>query len=184
MTRSMQAVLTILFCLLAAVAALISCVPPATDQPPLQTVDSVDLDRYLGTWYEIARLPHPFQGGCVATRAIYTRRDDGLIGVFNECREDALDGSVRSVEGRARVTDPQTNARLEVSFFWLFWGDYWVIDLDPDYRWAVVGHPSRRYLWVLAREPSLDPVILKGILQRVAAQGYDLDQVIYTEQSS
>lgn len=162
----------------AAISVLSACVPPARDLPPLTTVAHVDLQRYAGAWFEIARFPHRFQKGCVASRAVYTLRDDGLIGVYNECRKGGYDGPVKSVQGRARVVDRETNAKLEVSFFGPFWGDYWIIDLDPEYRWAVVGHPSRRYLWILAREQELSPVVLKGIRGRLEGQGYDLSQLI------
>lgn len=152
---------------------LAGCVPGGEGGAPLQTVTYVDLQRYLGTWYEIASYPHRFQKGCVASRADYTLRDDGILGVTNECRQETLDGSRRSVTGRARVVDPVTNARLKVSFFRPFWGDYWIIDLDPDYRWAVVGHPSRNYLWILSRTPWLDEEIYREVITRLPAQGYD-----------
>jgi apolipoprotein D and lipocalin family protein len=139
----------------------------------LHTVANVDLQRYIGTWYEIASYPHRFQKGCVATRAVYTLRDDGQVAVRNECRQGALDGPLRSVEGRARIVDPASNARLKVTFFWPFWGSYWIIDLDPDYRWAVVGHPSRKYLWILSRTPILDETLFREIVARLPAQGYD-----------
>jgi len=162
----------------AALTALFGCAPSTTDRPPLETVAYVDLQRYVGTWHEIARFPHRFQKGCVATRAIYTLRDDGQIGVYNECRKGTVGGELKSVEGRARVVDAATNAKLEVTFFWPFWGAYWIIDLDPDYRWAVVGHPSRKYLWILAREPGLAEDVLQGIRQRLERQGYDLSPLI------
>ena len=84
-----------------------------------------------------------------------------------------MDGPLKSVQGRARVIDPASNARLEVTFFWPFWGAYWIIDLDPDYRWAVVGHPSRNYLWVLSRTRTLDETLYQQIVARLSAQGYD-----------
>ena len=115
--------------------------------PPLRTVAHVDLSRYLGTWCEIASFPQRFQRGCTATTAIYTPRDDGKIDVLNRCRKDALDGPEKSAHGPARV-DHATNAKLEVSFFRPFWGDYWIIDLADDYSYAVVGHPGRDYLWI------------------------------------
>jgi len=159
--------------LAAGMAAICGCAPSGQGLPPLQTVARVDLQRYLGTWYEIASYPHRFQKGCVATRAVYKLRDDGQIAVRNECRQETLDGPLKSVQGRARVIDPASNARLEVTFFWPFWGAYWIIDLDPDYRWAVVGHPSRNYLWVLSRTRTLDETLYQQIVARLPAQGYD-----------
>lgn len=176
------------YCLAAVVggctALLAGCAPPGQGLPPLQTVPWVDLQRYAGTWYEIASYRHRFQQGCVATRATYTLREDGRISVLNECRQRTLDGPSRSVEGTARVVDPQTNARLEVTFFWPFWGDYWIIDLDAGYRWAVVGHPSRRYLWVLSRSRTLDDAVYRAILGRLPGQGYDPARLSRTPQSA
>ncbi|MEN8687138.1 MAG: lipocalin family protein, partial [Desulfuromonadales bacterium] len=136
------------------------------------------LQRYAGTWYEIARFPHRFQRDCFASRAVYSLQDDGLIGVYNECRKGAADGPVKSVRGKARVVDKQTNAKLEVSFVWPFWGDYWIIDLDPDYQWAVVGHPNRSYLWILSRQETLNEEVLSGIKIRLQQQGYDLQELL------
>lgn len=149
---------------------------------PLRTVEKVDLQRYLGDWYEIASFPNRFQKGCVASMATYTLEPDGRIGVFNQCREKTLDGPVRSVRGTARVVDTATNAKLKVTFFWPFYGSYWVIDLDPDYRWAVVGHPGRNYLWVLSRTPALDTDVYEGILGRLRAQDYDVTRLRRTPQ--
>ncbi len=151
--------------------------------PPLEVVGEVDLDRYLGRWYEIASFPQRFQRGCFATTATYSRREDGRIRVVNECRDRSLDGATRRVEGVAWVTDPGTSdAKLEVQFFWPFRGAYWIVALDPAYRWAVVGHPSREYLWILSRTPSLDPDVYEQLLARVRAQGYDPDRLQRTPQ--
>jgi len=150
--------------------------------PPLQTVPEVELERYLGTWYEIASYPQRFQEGCTATTATYTLRTDGEIDVLNKCRKGSLDGPEDVAEGRARVVDRQSNAKLEVSFFWPFWGDYWVIDLGPDYEYAVVGHPSRDYLWILSRTPTLAESTYDGILSRLQDRGYPLDRLQRTLQ--
>jgi apolipoprotein D and lipocalin family protein len=166
--------------LLAAVMTLFGCATRGKDKPPLSVVPYVDLSRYVGSWNEIARLPHRFQKDCVNSRASYSLREDGLVSVLNECRQGSPDGPVKSVTGRARVVDPRSNAKLEVSFFWPFWGDYWIIDLDPDYRWAVVGHPSRKFLWILARETTIDKTVLDGIMRRLEGQGYDLAPLIFS----
>lgn len=154
----------------------------ATEPPPLRTVERVELDRYLGTWFEIASYPQRFQKDCTATKAEYSLLDDGEIRVENSCRKHTLDGKPDVARGRARVVDRVTNAKLEVSFFRPFWGDYWVIDLGADYEYAVVGHPSREYLWVLSRTPSLDTVVYDGILERLVAQGYDTSRLRRTLQ--
>jgi apolipoprotein D and lipocalin family protein len=142
----------------------------------------VDLERYLGTWYEIASFPHPFQRGCTATTATYSKRPDGEIDVLNRCRRGSLDGEEDSARGRARVVDPATNAKLEVTFFWPFWGDYWILDLGPDYEYAVVGHPCREYLWILSRTPTLPGPVYDGILARLREQGYEVERLNRTLQ--
>jgi apolipoprotein D and lipocalin family protein len=119
---------------------------------PLQTVAKVDLSRYVGRWYEIARYPNRFEKNCVAdVTADYSLRSDGKITVVNSCLE--RDGKLNQSKGTAKVVDPATNAKLKVTFFWPFYGDYWIIGLDPEYRFAVVSEPDRRYLWILSRTP-------------------------------
>jgi apolipoprotein D and lipocalin family protein len=170
---------------LAVLLALAGCATSTTDRlrlPPLKTVERVELDRYVGTWFEIASFPQSFQRGCTATSATYTARSDGRIDVLNRCRKDALDGEERSARGLARVVDPVSNARLEVSFFRPFWGDYWIIDLDPEYRFAVVGHPGRDYLWILARTTSLPEPTWSAIVARLQAQGYETARLVRTLQ--
>jgi apolipoprotein D and lipocalin family protein len=165
---------------LAFLATLLAC---QTANQTLNVVNEVDLDRYVGRWYEIASFPQRFQRGCVATTANYTLRDDGRIRIENECRDGSFDGDLRRVEGVAWVTDPnETRAKLKVQFFWPFRGDYWVIELDPDYRYAVVGHPSRDYLWILARTPTIDPADYETLLALIEAQGYDLGRLNETPQ--
>jgi apolipoprotein D and lipocalin family protein len=161
------------------------CAPTATQRlrlPPLQTVAHVELPRYLGTWYEIASFPQSFQRGCTATTATYSLRDDGDIDVLNRCRKDSLEGPESTALGRARVVERTTNAKLEVSFFGPFWGDYWVINLADDYSFAVVGHPSRDYLWILARAPSLPDSTYQNILAKLQAQGYESSRLVRTLQ--
>lgn len=148
-------------------------------QPGLQTVPYVDLDRYLGKWYDIASFPQRFQKGCTCTSAEYSLNKDGTIAVVNRCLKD---GKEKVSRGKARVKDKKTNARLSVTFFWPFKGKYWIIDLAPDYSYAVVGHPSRDYLWILSRKPELDAEVYKGILERVRSQGYDLARLQKTAQ--
>lgn len=160
---------------------LMGCASPT--YPPLTVVQHVDLERYTGRWFEIARYPAPFQKGCVATTAEYTIRSDGKIRVVNRCRQDSLHGRQRSAEGVARVVEPQTNAKLKVSFFWPFEGDYWIIDLDREYEWAVVGEPRRRYLWILSRTPTLDAAVYKDILSRLPEKQYDPTRLLRTLQA-
>lgn len=166
--------------LLPLVALLAGCAH-APSAPPLRTVDRVDLSRYVGRWYEIATIPMSFQKGCVGVTATYTLRADGDVDVVNTCRKETLDGPERSAEGKAWSVDP-SNAKLEVRFFWPFHGSYWIIDLDPDYRWAVVGHPDRKYLWILSRTPQMDPATYDAILGRLRAQDYDTSLLVKTAQ--
>jgi apolipoprotein D and lipocalin family protein len=140
--------------------------------PGPAVVPHVEIERYLGTWYEIARYPNRFQKECVAVTADYSLRNDGKIRVVNACRKGGLDGPVKSIEGKAWVVDRETNAKLEVQFFWPFRGAYWIIDLGKDYDYAVVGHPNRKYLWILSRKPEMEPALYQAILGRLVAQGY------------
>jgi len=160
-----------------ATAAVVSA-----EEQPLEVVESVVLDRYLGTWYEIASYPAWFQRGCTAVTAQYSLRDDGLIRVVNSCNKGSLDGKLKQSTGRAKVVDGSNNAKLKVSFFGPFWGDYWIIDLDPEYRWAVVGVPSRKYLWILSRTRSMDEALYQEIVGRLQTKGYDKARLVRTLQ--
>ena len=144
----------------------------------LRTVPFVDLNRYVGEWYEIARYPNRFQKGCVGSKATYSLTDDGKIKVKNECFDGSFSGELRSAEGKAWVVDKETNAKLKVSFFWPFAGDYWIIELGPEYEYAVIGHPDRKYLWILSRSPDLDEKVYQSILTMVQEQGYDTEKLI------
>ena len=146
----------------------------------LKVVPYVKLERYTGTWYEIARYPQRFQEGCVASKAVYELGQNGKIQVYNECRQGSLEGPVKSVRGKAKVVDPATNAKLKVTFFWPFYGAYWIIDLGQNYEYAVVGHPSRKYLWVLSRTPEMGESVYRGILERLEKQGYDTGRLMRT----
>ena len=150
---------------------------------PNTPVPALDLQRYSGQWHEIAHLPMFFQRKCVADiSATYTPNPDGTIGVRNACRDKQ--GGMRVSEGVARQV-PGRAAALEVRFApgWLswvpaVWADYWVIDLDPDYRWAVVGGPSRKYLWILSRTPGMERAQFEAIRARAAAKGYPVDDLV------
>jgi apolipoprotein D and lipocalin family protein len=152
---------------------------------PLQPVPALDLARYAGTWHEIARYPNWFQRNCVGdVTATYTVRDDGLVGVLNACRR--ADGEMIRAEGVARRPDAaRAPAELEVRFApdwlaWLplVWADYWVVDLAPDYSYALVGEPTREYLWLLARSPRLDDATYARLLERATALGYDRSRLV------
>lgn len=162
---------------------LAACATTTTEReglPPVVTVDRVDLQSYLGTWYEIASFPQSFQRGCSDTKARYALREDGDIEVLNTCTKD---GAPTSALGHARVVDTSTNAKLEVSFFRPFWGDYWIIDVADDYSHAVVGSPSRDALWILSRTPQMDAARLDAILENIKAQGFDVTRLQRTQQT-
>ena len=164
-------------------AALISaCAARDTGKPPLEVISDFDVQRYMGTWYEIGRYPNRFQEGCVGTTATYSFDLTGSITVENSCYEDHLGGRLKTITGKAWVVDKREPAKLHVRFFWPFKGDYWVIQLDPDYQWAVVGHPDRTYLWILARTPRLDRQTLQGIFDRLVQQGYEIARLQKTVQ--
>jgi apolipoprotein D and lipocalin family protein len=158
---------------------------------PLPTQDWVDLARYAGRWYEIARLPNRFQEQCAGdVAATYTLRTDGRVTVVNECRRK--DGTVTRAEGVARRAEARGPAsRLKVrfapaflSFLPFVWGDYWIVDLDRDYRYAVVGDPSRRYLWILSRRPQMDEATYASLTDRARAFGFDTSRILRTPQFS
>lgn len=150
---------------------------------PLQTVAEVDLKRYAGKWYEIASFPQRFQKNCFCTTAEYSISDKGYIEVFNQCNKDSVNGRISSIKGKAFVEEGSNNAKLKVQFFWPFKGKYWIIDLAPDYSYAVVGHPNRKYLWILSRTPQMDSAIYLGILERVKANGFDISKLVRTQQN-
>ena len=171
--------------LLIGVLALAGCATTTTERLRLgdvRTVAHVDLSLYVGTWYEIASFPQSFQRNCTGTTALYTIRDDGEIDVLNRCHKGSLTGKVDSALGRARIVDRTTNAKLEVSFFRPFWGDYWIIDLGPNYEFAVVGHPSRDYLWILSRSPTMNSSVYEGIIERLKDQHYEVARLSRTLQ--
>lgn len=162
--------------------SFLSCSTMARPHDNPETVPYVDLDRYLGTWYEIASFPQRFSRNCVASKAEYSLREDGRIRVINSCREKTFDGEKRSVDGVAWVVDSETNAKLKVQFQWPFRGDYWVVGLDPDYQWAVVSGPGRRSLWILSRTRQMDSELLNLILSELEADGFDLSRLEMTPQ--
>jgi lipocalin/uncharacterized protein YndB with AHSA1/START domain len=157
---------------------------------PVHTVEDVNLDRYLGDWFEIARFPNRFQRACAGdVRANYTRRSDGRISVINRCR--TADGRVTEARGVARIADSRTFARLKVrfapavlSFLPVVWGDYWILGLASDYSWAVVGSPNRDYLWILARSPTLDAECFAAAAAAARANGFEVERLKKTNHSN
>jgi len=155
--------------------------PPSVAHP-LETVSHVDLDRYLGQWFEIARFDAPFQQGCVASRATYTVNPDGTLQVLNECRDKTLDGKLRTAKGKAWIVDQVSHAKLKVQFFWPFRGDYWIIELGKDYEYSVVSEPKRKFLWILSRTPHMDPQVYDSIVANLTRNEFDVSRLIKTPQ--
>lgn len=172
---------------LSAVAAV--AVKAQTKPAELATVAKVDLKRYSGKWFEIARYPNKFQKKCVGnTTATYTQKNSGRIEVVNECLQK--DGTTDRAKGDAKIVDKATNSKLEVRFAPAFlsfipavWGDYWIIDLDEDYKYAVIGDPKREYLWILSRTPEMDEPTYQAILRRVEKLGFNPGKLNKTPQN-
>ena len=151
---------------------------------PIETVESVDLGRYMGLWHEIARFPNSFEEGCVGVTAEYALISEDRVSVLNTCRQGSLEGPVETAEGIAWPVD-ESNARLKVDFVpWVPFtaGDYWILHLDPDYRVTVVGAPSGDYGWILARAPRIREETLASALGALRENGYDTDRIVMVEQ--
>jgi apolipoprotein D and lipocalin family protein len=180
-----QAISSVLFGIIAStLLGVVGCTYMGNELlSPLETVTHVDIDRYMGVWYEIARYPNSFQKGCVGSRATYTLMEDGKVSVLNECNDGSFSGKLRYAKGKAWTVDKGTNAKLKVSFFWFFAGDYWIIDLADDYSYVVVGHPKRKYLWILSRTKTMENEAYEGILRRLTEiHHYDTSKLIKTLQ--
>ncbi len=156
---------------------------------PVITVDAVDLDKYQGTWYEIARYPNKFQKKCVGnTTATYRKLENSRIEVINECL--LKNGKTNKAKGKAKIVDAKSNAKLKVRFApsWLsfipqVWGDYWIIELDEQYQYAVIGDPKRKYFWILSRTPTLETETYQEILRTAEKMGFEPNKVIETPQN-
>lgn len=171
--------------LICTVAGLSGCStlsrPPIGNPHVPQPRKSVEIDRYLGRWYELYRYDASFQKDCEAVSADYSRNVDGTIRVLNTCHKGAVDGAVKTATGRAKVVDAASSAKLKVSFFGPFYGDYWVIDHADDYQWSIVGEPSGRYLWILSRDPRPADGLKTMLRRQVEEMGYDWSLVRETK---
>ncbi len=146
----------------------------------LEVVPHVDLKKYLGKWYETAHLPFRFEEGCSDITATYSLREDGSISVLNECKRN---GKVKRAKGKAKVVDKNSGAKLKVTFFWPFYGDYWIINLGKDYDYAVVGTPNRKYLWILSRTPQMDDKLFSQLIELIKSKGFDVKNLNRTSQT-
>ncbi|MDI1241832.1 MAG: lipocalin family protein [bacterium] len=181
----MKRLITISFTI---ILATLSFFAQSSKQTPVRTVRAVDLNKYSGTWYEIAKYPNKFQKNCVGnTTATYTLKGEGKIEVLNRCVQK--DGTTKAATAAGKVDDKQTNSKLKVrfapgftSFLPFVWADYWVIDLADDYSYAVVGTPDRDYFWILGRTPELKEDVYQNILRRAEKQGFVPGKVVKTPQ--
>lgn len=145
-------------------------------------VDDFDIQKYLGTWYEIARYDHKFERGLEGVTATYSMRDDGKIKVLNKGYKGGLNGKESIAIGKAKIPNPAESAKLKVSFFLFFYADYFVMELDTNYQWAVVGSSSDKYLWILSRTSQLESTIYSHILDLISKRGYDVSKLIKVKQ--
>jgi apolipoprotein D and lipocalin family protein len=152
-------------------------------QKSLTVVPAVDLQMYSGTWFEIARLPFSFESKLKCITATYSIREDGNIDVLNKGHLISDPVMIKSSKGKAFIPDKNVPAKLKVQFFWPFRGDYWIMELDKDYKYVLIGEPSFKYLWILAREKKLDQVVMDKLFRMATAAGYDLTNLIMTEQN-
>ncbi len=150
----------------------------------LSTVKQLDLERYMGTWYEIARYDHSFERGLTGVTATYHLRPDGKITVINEGYKNSLNGKLKKAKGRAKQPNPDEPGKLKVAFFLFFFADYFILELDEDYQWALIGSSSDNYLWILSRQPYLEKETREMILQKARERGYDTRPLIWVEQKA
>lgn len=147
-------------------------------------VKELDLERYLGQWYEIARFNHIFERGLVGVTATYSIREDGMIKVVNSGYKGTLNGEKSEAIGKAKIPDTNVPSKLKVSFFWIFYADYFVLELDKNYQWAVIGSSSDNYLWILSRTPQMEKSLYIELIKRITNRGYDVSKLIAVEQKT
>ena len=168
------------FFVCAAAAVLSGCYDGA---PPPDVAPVVDLSRFQGKWYEIAKLPRPTETECAGTIATYRVRTDGDLDMNSECHLRTLDGALKTMTASLKVPDPGSPAKLAIGVGG-FYGDYWILELGSDYEYAVIGHPSREYLWILSRTPTLSASTMNAVLKRAKAQQFAVERLEYTTQAA
>lgn len=155
---------------------------PVNTKNKMQTVSSLDLEKYMGTWYEIARFPHSFEKDLVGVTATYRLKENGKVEVINQGYKYTLNGKLKRAKGFAKVPDANEPGRLKVFFFWPFGGDYLVLDLDDEYRYALIGSYSLNYLWILSRTPQMPDEEYKRLVNKAKSFGYNIDRIELVEQ--
>ena len=156
---------------------LLNCTNTSSQMIDKTTVKELDLNRYLGTWYEIARFPHSFEKNLVGVTATYSLREDGKIRVINQGYKTTLDGELSVAEGKAKISNPSEPGKLKVSFFWIFYADYNVLELDENYQYVMIGSSSPTYFWILSRKPQMDSETYTMLLDKARKRGYNLDKL-------
>lgn len=165
------------FILIFMVLSFLGCAQSEENRIDNSTIKSLDLKRYLGTWYEIARFPHSFEKNLVGVTATYSLRDDGMIRVLNQGYKNTLEGELSVAEGKAKIPDPNDSGKLKVSFFWIFYGDYYILELDENYQYVMIGSSTDKYFWILSRTPQMDESIYQMLLDNARKRGYNLDKL-------
>jgi len=170
---------------LAVLLALAFCAGPSllacNTEPPLEVAQNVDLSRFAGKWYEIAKLPRTTQTDCHGTTAFYTQNSDGTLTFVNQCNVGAQAGPIKTIAMSASVLDSNVPAKISLNIAG-YLGDYWILEVDSNYQYAVIGHPSRLYFWILSRAPTLDSATVQGIIGRAQDNHFDMTQLEYTPQ--
>jgi len=160
------------------ISSMLGCNTTKNQLNTMKTVDKVDLERYMGTWYEIARFPHSFEKGLVGVTATYKLKKSGKVEVINQGFKDSLSGKMRRAKGFAKVPNPNTSGRLMVYFFWPFGGEYLILDLDENYQYVLVGSSSKNYLWILCRSPKMDEEIFTTLVGKAKSLDFDTSKLI------
>mgnify|MGYP001806107820 CR=1 FL=1 len=167
----------IYFVMIFSLLFLVGCSNSNSQMLDKTTVKELDLNRYLGTWYEIARFPHSFEKGMAGVTANYSLRDDGKIRVINKGKTNGLGGKLSIAEGKAKIPDKSQPGKLKVSFFWIFYGDYNVLELDENYQYVMIGSSTDKYFWILSRTPQMDEATYNMLIDKAKKRGYNLDRL-------
>lgn len=176
-TKSMSEMVRINFLLFIGFILFSSCAMTKEKTIDTSTVEQLDLNRYLGTWYEIARFPHSFEKNLLGVTATYSMCEDGKIRVVNQGYKDSLDGKLSVAVGKAKIPNTNEPGKLKVSFFWFFYADYFVLELDENYQYAMIGSSSPKYFWILSRTPQMDDATYQMLLEKARKRGYNLDKL-------
>lgn len=159
-----------------------ACKNDKPEKMDFSTVKELDLERYMGTWYEIARFDHSFERGLVGVTASYKLRPDGKITVINAGYKNSFEGKYKTAKGKAKQPNPDEPGKLKVAFFLFFYADYFILELDEEYQWVLIGSSSDKYLWILSRTPQLEQETRDLILKKATERGYETDKLIWVEQ--